>query len=117
MIYALYLSSLITSTVVAGAVAIFFWRRRHAPGAISAVCLMLAIALWSLGYVLQLRSVELSGQILATYIQYLGIVTVPVAWFIFSLQYTGRNNWLTRKNLLLLSIIAATVLHLLALVR
>ena len=110
MIYTLYLTSLILSAAIAVALALYFWRRRHAPGAIPAVCLMLATILWSLGYVLQLGSVELSGQIFATYIQYLGIVTLPVAWLIFSLKYTAFNSWLTRKNLLLLSIIPFTTL-------
>lgn len=110
MVYALYLSSLITSAVVASAVALYFWRRRRVPGAIPAACMMMAVVVWSLGYVLELRSTELSGQISATYVQYLGIVTVPLAWFIFSLQYTSRGSRLTRRSLFLLSIVPSVTL-------
>ncbi len=112
MIYALYLSSLIISAIVASILAQYFWRRRQAPGGLPATIVMLAIVIWSLGYVLQFRSTGLSGQIFATYIQYLGIVTVPVAWFIFSLQYTGRNSWLTRGNLFFLLLIPSITLAL-----
>ncbi len=66
---------------------------------------MLAAAVFSLGMVLQLTSVELSAQILATNIQYIGLVVLPIAWFIFSLQYTGHDKWLTNRNFLLLAII------------
>ncbi len=61
--------------------------------------------MFSLGMVLQLTSVELSAQILATNIQYVGLVILPVAWFIFSLRYTGHDKWLTNRNYLLLAII------------
>ena len=105
MIYTLYLLSLIISAVAASALAFYFWKRRSISGATPAMWLMLAVVVWSLGYVLQFTSTQLSGQIFATNIQYLGIVTVPVAWFAFSLQYTGHDNWLTRRNLFLLAIV------------
>ena len=105
MIYALYLSSLIVSAVVAGALAYYLWRRRSKPGATPVVWVMLAVIIWSLGYVLQFTSTTLSGQIFATNIQYLGIVTLPVMWFAFSLEYTGHDKWLTRRNLFLLAIV------------
>ena len=66
---------------------------------------MLAVVIWSLGYVLQFMSTGLSDQIFATNIQYLGIVTVPVMWFVFSLEYTGHDKWLTHRNLFLLAIL------------
>ena len=105
MIYTSYLSSLIISAVVAAVLAFYLWQRRSKPGATPAVWMMLAVVVWSLGYVLQFMSTTLSGQIFATNIQYFGIVTVPVAWFAFSLQYTGHDNWLTRRNLFLLAIV------------
>ena len=69
--------------------------------------MMLAAIVWSLGYFLQYSSTTLSTQIFATNIQYVGIVAMPVAWVAFSLHYTGRSRWLTRRNLLLLSMVPA----------
>jgi len=60
--------------------------------------------------VLQFKSSELPGQIFATNIQYVGLVTLPVAWFTFSLRYIGRDRWLTRRNLLLLLIVPSVTL-------
>lgn len=105
MIYTLYISSLIISAVIAAALAFYLWRRRSKPGATPAVWMMLAVVIWSLGYVLQYTSTTLSGQIVATNIQYFGIVALPVAWFVFSLEYTGHVKWLTRRNLFLLAIV------------
>ena len=105
MAYTLYLLSLILSAVTATMLAFYLWRHRSVPGATPVVCLMLAVVVWSLGYVLQFQSTQLSLQIFATNIQYLGIVTVPVTWLAFSLEYTGQYKWLTRRNLLLLAIL------------
>ncbi|MCK4783511.1 MAG: PAS domain S-box protein, partial [Desulfobacteraceae bacterium] len=105
MIYTLYLLSLIASAMIAAALAYFLWRRRTKPGATPAVWMLLAVIVWSLAYILQFKSTTLSGQIFATNIQYFGIVTVPVMWFVFSLQYTGHDRWLTRRNLFLLAIV------------
>ena len=105
MIYILYLSSLILSTILATALAIYFWRHRHLTGATPAAWMMLAAGIFAFGYLLQLISTELSGQIFATNIQYVGIVALPVAWFAFSLRYTGHDKWLTSRALLLLAII------------
>ena len=105
MIYALYITSLAISAVAAAVLAFFFWQRRPRSGATSAVWLMLAAVIISVGYILQYTNTTLSGQIFATHIQYVGIVTLPVAWFAFSLRYTGRGSWFTRRSLLLLVIV------------
>lgn len=112
MIYTLYLSSLIVSVVVAAALVFYFWRHRSISGAVPAAWMMLSIAVISLGYVLQLTSTSLSGQILATNIQYIGITAGPVGWFAFSLRYTGRDKWLTHRTLLLLAIVPTVTLTL-----
>jgi len=71
---------------------------------------MLAVAEWSLGYALELGSGDLPTKVFWAKVEYLGIVTVPVMWLLFSLQYTGRKKWLTRRNLALLAIEPAVML-------
>ncbi len=105
MIQTLYLSSLALSTVLSSILAFVFWRRRSMRGAGPAAWLMLSAAIFALGGVLQLVNTGMSSQVLATNIQYIGIAFIPVAWFTFSLRYTGRDSWLTGKALLLLSLI------------
>ncbi len=66
--------------------------------------IMLAVTEWSWANVLQLVSPDLSVKIFWVKVQYLGIVTLPPAMLIFALQYSGREKWLTRRNLALLAI-------------
>ncbi len=42
--------------------------------------------------------------------QYLCFASVPTAWLIYALQYTGREKWLTLRNLLLLVIVPLAAL-------
>ncbi|RLC59259.1 MAG: PAS domain-containing sensor histidine kinase, partial [Chloroflexota bacterium] len=72
--------------------------------------LMLAVAVWSLGYALELGSADLPTQVFWAKVEYLGIVSVPVMWLAFVLQYSGREKWLTRRNRVLLAIIPLVTL-------
>ena len=65
---------------------------------------MLAMAEWSFGYALELSSADLPNKLFWAKAQYLGIVIAPLAVLTFALQYTGREKWLTRRNLTLLAV-------------
>ncbi len=99
-----YIFPLFVATVVSFALAAYAWQRRSAPGAMPFVALMLAVTLWSFAHALRLSSADLASQILWAKVRYVGIVIVPAAWLAFALQYTGREKWLTRRNLLLLAV-------------
>jgi len=105
MFFTLYIASLGISAIVAALLAFFFWQRRPRPGAITAVGLMGAAVIISVGYILQYTNTTLSGQILATNIQYFGIASLPVLWLTFSLRYTENNTFLIPRNFFLLLII------------
>ncbi len=100
-----YAWALILTAIASGIVVLLAWRRRPAPGAWPTVFLMLAVALWSLAYALELGSANLEAQTFWAKVQYLGIVTVPVTWLILALEYTGLAKWLNRRNLVLLAIV------------
>ncbi len=97
----LYSSLLWVVALIALVVAITVWRRRFAPGGWALVIYMLAMAWWSTTYALYWADVYPDGffWLDATY---LGVVTVTPALFIFVLQFTQRENWLTRPLLALL---------------
>jgi len=103
--YTPYNIPLLIATAVMAALALFAWRRRTVSGATPFALLMLAVAEWSLGYVLELGNADLPTKVFWAKVQYLGIVTVPLTWLAFVLQYTGRARWLTRRNLALLAIV------------
>lgn len=97
----LYSSLLCVVALMSTMVAVIVWRRRFAPGGWALLVYMLAMAWWSTTYALYWADVYPDGffWLDATY---LGVVTVTPALFIFVLQFTHRENWLTRPLLALL---------------
>lgn len=99
------LALLVTASVVSVVLTIYGWRHRRAPGAIPFIVLMLFVAEWALAYAFELGSTSLQSKVLWASVKYFGVVTVPVAWLFFLLQYTRREQWLTRRNIALFSIV------------
>lgn len=60
---------------------------------------MTAIAWWLPCAIMENISPELSHKILWIKMEYLGIATLPVAWLVFTLEYTDRAKWLTPRTL------------------
>ncbi|MBW8012317.1 MAG: diguanylate cyclase [Chloroflexi bacterium] len=96
--------------VLCAALSIFSWSRRSAPGAIPFAITMFAVAWWTLGYTLQLIHPTLEGKLFWVSFEFFGVVTTPVAWLVFALQYTEKNAWLKGRNILALSIIPALII-------
>ena len=86
------------------------WPRRDRPGAIPLILLMVGSGIWVTGELLELGSATLATKILWAKVRYLGIVTIPVAWFMFSCHFGGRRHWLTPRNTVLLNVIPAAAL-------
>jgi len=73
---------------------------------------MLAVMVWSLGYALELWATNLTVMLFWVKIGYLGVISVPVLWLVFALQYAGSEKRLTPRNLVILFIIPLIVLFL-----
>lgn len=99
----------ITPLLLAGLVSVFLgiyaWRRRATTGALTFTLLTLAVAVWSLAYVLEIASGDRTVKIFWAKVQYFGITGTPLAWLAFALQFTNREKWLTRRNIALFMII------------
>src|SRR5947199_6981177 len=80
------------------------WWRRYVPGALALGLLMFAVAEWSLGIVLALGNAGFPIIIIWNNVPLLGMVIVPAALLVFSLQYTGRSRWLSLPLIALLTI-------------
>ena len=100
--YTPYTVPLIVGSVICVAYGVEAWRRRDLTGAKNASFMMLAGAVWSLAYALQLSSMPLSEKIFWGKVKYFGILAVTVNWFYFAMAYTGRSHWLTRSRLALI---------------
>src|SRR6266545_895083 len=104
--YSPYIFPLLVSTIIASFVAIYVWQRRAtASGAMALALLALACAEWSLGYALEIAGADLPTKIFWGKSQYIGIVTVPLLWVIFAYSYSTKGIRITRRNVILLSIV------------
>ncbi|MDP9411368.1 MAG: ATP-binding protein [Actinomycetota bacterium] len=114
MLSAPYTLVLLAAAAVSAALAIYVWRRRDARGAGAVMLMMLAVVVWSLGYAFEIGAAGLGTKVFWAKLEYLGIVTVPFAWFVFAVRYTCRDRWITRRNLALLAVVPLATLLLVA---
>ena len=103
--YTPYASLLALSALIAVVLAVYIWDRRDATGAKSAAALMVAVFVWSAGYMLEFMGADLETKLFWAKIQYFGIATLPVALFLFSLNFSGYKLWRTTPKLAFLLII------------
>ena len=85
--------------------AFYILRHRHTSSSRTGVLILLACADWIMGYALELASADLLGKFFWAKVKFVATCIMPTAWLIYILQYTGREKWLTRRTLALLSIV------------
>jgi PAS domain S-box-containing protein len=106
-----YILPLLISSVIASSVAIYVWQRRAtASGAMALALLAFACAEWSLGYALEIAGADLPTKIFWGKSQYIGIVTVPFSWVIFAYSHSSQGARMTRRMVILLSIVPLVTL-------
>ncbi len=93
--------SLVLSLFVIG----MLWRRRHYPAAAAMTALVISIFVWTLGYFLESHSSTLERQLLFNNIGYLGSMSVPVAWFVFALNYSSAGRLLRGRKIIFFCIL------------
>jgi diguanylate cyclase (GGDEF)-like protein/PAS domain S-box-containing protein len=91
------IAALITGGFVLVGLSVFTWLRRPAIAGSAALPLVLAgSAVWVLAAAAEHIAPTLAGKIIASKIQYLGVVTVPPASVCTILTYLGLQRWLRR---------------------
>jgi PAS domain S-box-containing protein len=107
----LYWTLPLISGLVSLAFALYLLPHRNVSGAKTLTGLMLAVTVWSLGYTLELLSIDLTTKIFWARFNYIGIVFVPPLWLLFSIHYCGKSIWMNRRNrIFLFSIPVITLL-------
>jgi len=86
-------------------VMVLMWRRRQSLGARAMIALVVATFVWTLGFFIEANSDTLERQLFFNNIGYLGSMSVPVAWFIFAVNYTNGRRMVTGWKVILLCII------------
>lgn len=85
--------------------AILAWRRRDVPGGASLAALMSMLAVWSFGSAFENSAADVDGKLFWAKVCYIGIVSSPVLFFTFALEYCRLDRWLTRWGIALLFVV------------
>lgn len=103
--YTPYTVPLIIASALSIVLCTYIVVRRPTPRIKIGAVIILANSEWMFAYALELASADLYSKIFWDKVQFLGVVTVPIAWLGYILYYTGREKWLTRRTLVFLLVI------------
>ena len=95
------------SVAIGSSAAILAWRNRPEPGATPLVWLLIGQSWWSTCIIFGLSAGDPAGVVRWTKAGWAGVMIVPVAWILFALEYTGRDQYITRRNVALLAVVPA----------
>lgn len=108
----LYVTALLLAALLSAAVALYAWKNRRVNGAYPLAILLAGAALWSFGYSMEIWAAPDSVKLLWAKFQYFGILCIPAAWLVFTLQFGGWGSLLSKKRILWLLAIPAVTLGL-----
>lgn len=81
------------------------WQRRRVPGAVAFMALTTAVAVYTLGYMLELGSLNVPTITLFAKFEFIGVAFMPVAWLTLALVFTRPDTPLSRRQLVALCLI------------
>ncbi len=103
--YIPYLIPLFISFLIVTGLAIYANRNRSVRGAKAFIISMLIGSLWTLANALEMAGVDFATKLFWANVQYISYAFAPVAWLIMVLQFTDRENWVNKRNIIIMSII------------
>src|SRR5665647_1986821 len=102
-----YALALLVAALLCFFLAILGWGRRKKPGGPQFALMMTAATLWALLYACELTTPTLAAKTLFAKGEYLGIVALPLTWFLFARGHTGATTKLRRRYVVLIGVIPA----------
>jgi len=108
--FELYIMALAISACITGWITWYTWKKRttHHTPAFAAV--VLSITWWLVISVLDTLITDHNTKILLNKLGYLGVLSLPVAWYLFSIQFSGRGKQISPLRIALLLIIPVFLL-------
>lgn len=95
------------SITAAAALTVLAWRQRPKPGARPFAALMAAGSWWVATSSIGLFTLDKGQRLLLHELEWVGLVVIPLAWLLFALEYTSRDEYVTARNVALLGLIPA----------
>ncbi|MDD3927588.1 MAG: histidine kinase N-terminal 7TM domain-containing protein [bacterium] len=106
MRFTVYSLPLFCSAILMIGLAVFArCKRQTRPETTTFAGLMLASAVYMIGYGLEIMAKNMALKIHLAHLEYLGIVSIPGFWLMMILRYTGRHHLINRRSILLLAIV------------
>jgi PAS domain S-box-containing protein len=102
--YTPYTLPLIVAAAIALVLAYFVLKHRQVPGRVTFALVMIAVAVWSGGYALEISATQFETKVFWAKFQYIGITAIPLLWLRFVIHYVGESAWMTPARFLLLAI-------------
>ena len=106
----LYSVALLLSALLAALMAGYCLRGPRVPQVITFMSLLVAGAVYSLGYAMEILSPSQDAMLFWNTFQYLGIPFVPAMWLLLAIQYTGKGHTLSLRLRLLLFLVPVLTL-------
>jgi diguanylate cyclase (GGDEF)-like protein/PAS domain S-box-containing protein len=103
---------LVLPTLLMGSLTVYAWSRRSTPGAYLFFWFLLAVTIYTFGYMLELASSTLPQIFFWVNVEYLGIAAIPPLWLALVITYAGKEKWLNFRHVAVLFIIPLITLAL-----
>jgi diguanylate cyclase (GGDEF)-like protein/PAS domain S-box-containing protein len=93
---------LVINAVAAFAIAVVLARKRDTPGIHSMIYVLAGLGIWSFSYAMIMLCPTIEAKQIWLKLENVGIVSVPVFWFVFALKHTRLDKGFSRKPVVLL---------------
>jgi len=102
--YTPYIWPMLTTALLCSILGVYAWQRRAFAGARPFAIMLLFVMLWSFGAAMQMAAEDFETKVF--WFKFIGVMKLPTATaeLCFGIQFTGLGRYLTRRNLLILTI-------------
>jgi len=104
---------LILSGVLALVISLFLLGNRKSVARLCGM-MMSATGIWGITYGMQFTTTSFDQIMFWTYLEYVGIAVIPPLWLIFTLNFAGKEHFLTRNRILALFLVPIVTVVLVA---
>lgn len=112
LIFTAYSVFFLATTLVSFFVAFLAWQRRLVKGGKELAFLMIAAGIGAFWLIFETASTSIPEKIFWSKLEFFGGIATPVLYLIFSLRFTGKDKFLSRKHIWLLFIVPLITLAL-----